>query len=138
MSSKLNKKYVPLSLSKSDKEKQIKSIKEQTKRPLLKSFKSKPSTYTTKAKNYFGEGNTSREDISRILAKGEKKREREIKKGLNEIYDKGMKAYYNSGSRPNQTPQSWGMARVFSVLFGGKSREVDINEVKKYNLPKII
>jgi hypothetical protein len=138
MSIKINKKYVPLSLSQKDKEKQIKSIKEQTKRPLLKSYTSKRSTYTIKAKRYFGEGKTSKEDISFILSKGDKKREREIKKGLDLIYDKGMKAYYTSGSRPNQTPQSWGMARVFSVLFGGKSREVDKKEVEKYNLPKII
>lgn len=134
---KILKKYIPSSLTKEDKKKQIKSIIGKTDRPILKSFKSRKSVYTVKAKKYFGEGNTSKEDMSRILSKGNKLREKQLKKGFDEIYDKGMKAYYTSGSRPNQTPHSWGMARVFSVLFGGKSRNIDNKEVEKYNIPKI-
>ena len=53
----------------------------------------------------------------------------------NAIYKRGLGAYYSSGSRPNQTPESWGKARVASVLVGGKSRNIDKAIVKKYNIP---
>ena len=48
-----------------------------------------------------------------------------------------MGAYYSSGSRPNQTPESWGKSRVASVLVGGLSRKIDKKIVDKYNIPKI-
>ena len=35
---------------------------------------------------------------------------------LKKVINKGMGAYYSSGSRPNQTPHSWGYARLASVL----------------------
>ena len=38
---------------------------------------------------------------------------------------KGMGAYYSGGSRPNQTPFSWGLARLASVIMGGNARKVD-------------
>lgn len=38
---------------------------------------------------------------------------------LNQIVKKGEGAYYSSGSRPNQTPQSWGLARLASSLTSG-------------------
>jgi hypothetical protein len=56
---------------------------------------------------------------------------------LEEIYDKAKGAYYSSGSRPNQTPESWGKARVASVLVGGPSRKIDKKIVEKYNIPLI-
>lgn len=133
--SNLPKRYVPKSLSPEDKRKQIKSIREGKDRPKLKSFKSKTSKWTIMARNYFGKGNTSKRDMAKALSKGNKRREKELNKGFDEIYDKGAKAYYTSGSRPNQTPASWGMGRLFSVLFGGASRDIDKNEVKKYNIP---
>jgi hypothetical protein len=87
------------------------------------------------AEKYFGEGNTSKEDIARILSRGNREREKELLKGLSEIYDKGLEAYRTSGSRPLQTPYSWAFSRVFSVLFGGESREVDKSIVDKYGIP---
>ena len=36
-----------------------------------------------------------------------------------------MGAYYSSGSRPNQTPFSWGNARLASVIMGGPARKID-------------
>lgn len=132
---KIPKRYIPESLTIPDLKKQLKSIVEEKERPKLKSFKSKKSTFTEKANEYFGKGNTSKKDISRILSKGNKKREDEIFKGLDEIYKKGEGAYYSSGSRPNQTAFSWASARVFSVLFGGKARDIDKKIVDKYNLP---
>jgi len=132
---KIPKKYIPKSLSIKDLKKQLKSIVEEKDRPKLKSFTSKKSNYTEKASLYFGKGNTSKEDISKILSKNNKKREKEIYKGLDEIFKKGEAAYYTSGSRPNQTSQSWAYARIFSVLFGGKARNIDKNIVENYNIP---
>ena len=50
---------------------------------------------------------------------------------LNEIVKKGEGAYYSSGSRPNQTAQSWGLARLASSLTAGKSAAVDYNIIEK-------
>jgi hypothetical protein len=44
---------------------------------------------------------------------------------------KGEGAYYSSGSRPNQTPQSWGIARLASSITGGKAAAVDYNILDK-------
>jgi hypothetical protein len=46
---------------------------------------------------------------------------------LQKIVQKGEGAYYSSGSRPNQTPQSWGLARLASALTNGKAAKVDAN-----------
>jgi hypothetical protein len=50
---------------------------------------------------------------------------------LNQIVKKGEGAYYSSGSRPNQTPQSWGFARLASSLTAGKSAAVDYDILEK-------
>jgi hypothetical protein len=44
---------------------------------------------------------------------------------LQKIVKKGEGAFYSSGSRPNQTPQSWGYARLASAITGGKAAAVD-------------
>ena len=46
-------------------------------------------------------------------------------KGQNQILKKGRGAYYSSGSRPNQSSNSWAYARLASVITGGKARKVD-------------
>ena len=46
-------------------------------------------------------------------------------RALREIVRKGEGAYYSSGSRPNQTPQSWGRARLASAITSGKAATVD-------------
>jgi hypothetical protein len=50
---------------------------------------------------------------------------------LKKIVQKGEGAYYSSGSRPNQTAQSWGYARLASALTGGKSAAVDFSIIEK-------
>ena len=50
---------------------------------------------------------------------------------LKAIYRKGMGAFYSSGSRSGQNPHSWAMARVNSVLKGGKARKVDAAQWKQ-------
>ena len=44
---------------------------------------------------------------------------------LNKILDKGRGAYYSSGSRPNQTADSWAYARLASSITGGPASAVD-------------
>ena len=51
-------------------------------------------------------------------------------KALKHIYKKGQGAYYSSGSRPNQTADSWAYARVASSITGGKSSKVDYHILK--------
>ena len=46
---------------------------------------------------------------------------------LQKIVSKGEGAYFSSGSRPNQTAQSWGNARLASALTAGKDGAVDYN-----------
>lgn len=122
----LNKKYVPKSLSKADKAKQVKSIKEGKDRPKLKSAKTKESKWTTKAKKYF-DNNTSVSNIAKKI--------KVSTTGLNKIIKKGQGAYYSSGSRPNVSASAWGKARLYSVLFGGPARSVDKDIVKEYKIP---
>ena len=52
-------------------------------------------------------------------------------KGLKAIEKKGIGAYYSSDSRPNQTAQSWGRARLASAITGGKSAAVDFHIIEK-------
>jgi len=49
------------------------------------------------------------------------------KEALEHIVKKGEGAYFSSGSRPNQTAQSWGVARLASSITGGKAAAVDFN-----------
>jgi hypothetical protein len=46
---------------------------------------------------------------------------------LLQIEKKGQGAYFSSGSRPNQTAQSWGRARLASAITGQKSAAVDFH-----------
>jgi hypothetical protein len=46
---------------------------------------------------------------------------------LESIVKKGEGAYFSSGSRPNQTAQSWGLARLASSVTGGKAANVDFH-----------
>jgi len=122
----LNKKYVPKSLTKADKQKQVKSIREGKDRPKLKSAKTKKSSYTTKAEKYF-KGNTSLTNIAKTIGVS--------KTGLSKILSKGRGAYYSAGSRPNVSAEQWARARLYSVLFGGKARSVDKDIVNEYKIP---
>lgn len=119
----MNKKYVPDTLSKEDKKKQVQSIVNKTVRPNLESFISKPSPFVESFKKKY---KTNISDYNYI--------DKEIirKAGIDQILDKGRGAYYNSGSRPNQTAESWARARLASVIMGGKAREVDRDIWQRY------
>lgn len=123
-----NKKYVPSSLTKKDKEKQIKSIKEQKDRPKVKSFESKRSPWVTKFQEKYKFPITDKAKINKSLMST---------KGINETLKKGMAAYYTGGSRPNQTKESWAFARLASVLLFGPASKVDANILLKYGKGEI-
>ncbi len=112
----INQKYVPKSLSPEDRKKQIKSIKEGTKRPKVESFKSKRSGNVARFENKYKTKITNDTFISKNIIS---------KAGIDQILSKGRGAYYSSGSRPNQTPESWARARLASVIMGGPARKVD-------------
>ena len=90
----------------------------------VKSFKSKKSGHIVNAKRMY---NVNRITANRVLAK----RTGCTVKALRTIVKKGMGAYYSSGSRPNQTAQSWGRARLASAITGGPSARVDMGTLKR-------
>jgi len=118
--------YVPKTLTKEDKKKQIKSIKDKTDRPKLESFKSKRSSHVIKFEKKYKTKITDEKFINDNILK---------KQGQLEILKKGMGAYYSSGSRPNQTPESWAYARLAAVInSNGPARKVDMKIWNKYKL----
>ena len=94
-------------------------------RPKLKSFKSKKSSWTQKFHNLYP-GVKTIKDISKVVGIP--------KNALLQVKKKGMGAYYSSGSRPNQTAQSWGLARMYSYILGGKTRKIDHEITEKYGV----
>lgn len=120
---KINPKYVPKELSKKDKEKQVKSIKEGKDRPKVESFKSKRSGWVKKFEDKYKTKITNKSFISKNIIS---------RTGIEKILDKGMAAYYSSGSRPNQTKESWAFARLASVIMNGPARKVDKDIFEKY------
>ena len=112
-----------------DRQKQIKSILEEKKRPETKA-KSRKSSHTAKFDKKYGE------KLDTMKGKRSKKNIAEITgiplKAVNAVYKKGEGAYFSSGSRPNQTPSSQAYARLASVIMGGKARQVDKDIWEKY------
>lgn len=105
-----------------DREKQIKSIFEGKDRPKT-AFKSQRSGWVKKFEDKYGVKISNKEWIHKNII---------TRTGQQKIIDKGMGAYYSSGSRPNQTPTSWGLARLASVILNGPSRRIDKNIWLKY------
>lgn len=127
--SKFVLRYLPKKLSNKDKMKQSKMLLKSKRlykkgvfftRKHVSSFKSKPSNHVIKAKKMY--------NVDKIGATNElSKKSGCSKKALAKIINKGEGAYFSSGSRPNQTAQSWGIARLASSLTSGKAGAVDYN-----------
>lgn len=115
---KINSKYIPKSLSKKDREKQIKSIKKGTDRPKV-DYKTKRSSWVIKFEKKYNTPITNKSFITKNIIS---------KTGMDKILEKGMGAYYSAGSRPNVSKEQWAYARLASVIMGGKAREID-NEI---------
>ena len=119
--------YLPRRLTKNDRIKAKKELLKSRKayrkgnyytRKTLSSFHSKPSKFIGKAEKMY---RVERIDATNELAKASGC----SKEALAKIIQKGEGAYFSSGSRPNQTGQSWGKARLASALTAGKAAVVD-------------
>ena len=122
-------KYLPKRLTRKDKQILKKELKKSRKgykkgkyvtRKKVKSFKSKKSKHILNAERIYKLKNllVNKELVTKTGCSS---------KSLNAIIKKGEGAYYSSGSRPNQTPHSWGYARLASSITGGKASAVDFN-----------
>lgn len=125
--------YLPKRLTRKDKSKQIRMLMRSRRlyknnkyytRKQIPSYKSKTSNHIVDARRIY--------KISNV----EPNKELATKTGctlsaLHKIVSKGEGAYFSSGSRPNQTAQSWGIARLASSITGGKSAAVDYNIIEK-------
>lgn len=133
---KLNKfpvRYLPSGLTKKDKKKQIKMLMKSKKlykknkyytRKHLSSYKNKKSNHILNARKIY--------NIQNVKPTKELAMKTGCKlSALKKIVKKGEGAYFSSGSRPNQTAQSWGLARLASSITSGKSAAVDYDIIKK-------
>jgi len=125
--------YLPKHLTRKDKKQQGRELLKSKRlykkgiyhsRKKVKSFKSKKSSHVTKAKKMY---KVDKIGATKELAKATGC----SKKALKKIIKKGMGAYYSSGSRPNQTGHSWGIARLASAITSGKSAAVDYDILEK-------
>ena len=127
------KKYLPTKLTKHDRTKQAAMLTKSQKlykkgkyftRKAVASYKSKPSSHVTDAKRLYGVENIgATNELAHATGCS--------KEALGEIVRKGEGAYFSSGSRPNQTAQSWGLARLASSITSGKSAAVDYSILEK-------
>jgi len=124
--------YLPQTLSKKDRKKQL-GMLQKSKRLYKKhkyytrgkvSFKSKKSSHIENARRIY--------NIKTIIPNAELASKTGCKlSALKQIVKKGEGAYYSSGSRPNQTPQSWGLARLASAITSGKAAAIDYTIIDK-------
>jgi hypothetical protein len=125
--------YVPNKITKKDKDRQIDMLlkskhmyktNQYYTRKKIKSYKNKRSKHLSRARKIY--------DIQNLTPNRELAKKTGCSlSALNQIVKKGEGAYYSSGSRPNQTPQSWGLARLASSLTAGKAAAVDYDIIKK-------
>jgi len=125
--------YLPAQLNARDKKKQAQMLlrskrlykKQQyyTRKP-LSSYKNKTSKHIQNAQRIY--------KIEKINPSNELAKKTGCSLStLNQIMRKGEGAYFSSGSRPNQTAQSWGVARLASSITAGKAAAVDYNIIEK-------
>lgn len=125
--------YIPTTITQKDARQQtrelLRSRKMYTKgqyhtRRKIASFKSKPSGHIARAREIY--------KIDHIVPSKELSRKTGCSvSALQKIVKKGEGAYFSSGSRPNQTAQSWGYARLASAITSGKSAAVDFDILEK-------
>jgi hypothetical protein len=125
--------YVPAQLSESDKKKQASLINKSKRlytkhkyytRPKVATFKSKQSKHIATAKRIYG--------VDSVVPNAALSKKTGCSvPGLKQIVSKGEGAYFSSGSRPNQTAQSWGIARLASAITAGKSAAVDYDIIER-------
>ena len=119
--------YLPKMLNNKDNEKQVKMLIKSKKlydkgiyytREKLASFKNKKSNHIANAQKIYKVKNIAPTEELALKTVC-------TLEALNILVWKGEGAYFSSGSRPNQTAQSWGLARLASALTSGKAAAVD-------------
>jgi hypothetical protein len=125
--------YVPRALSRKDRRKQIAMLKRSrrmykrgkyySRSTKLKSYPHVVSNHVVTAKRMY--------HMEKIMPNAALAKATGCSVGtLQKIVKKGEGAFYSSGSRPNQTPHSWGYARLASAITGGKAAAVDYSILK--------
>ena len=119
--------YLPSNISKKDRKTQLHALMKSRKsytqskyyvRPKIASFHSRKSKHVLRAEKMY--------NVAHIHPDKELARKTKCSvDALKQIVRKGEGAYYSSGSRPNQTARSWGIARLASAITGGKASAVD-------------
>ena len=132
-STKFPMRYLPKGLTKADKKKQynmlIKSKKLYKKhkyftRKNVASYKHKKSQHIINACKIY--------NVKNVTPNKELAQKTGCKlSALKQIVKKGEGAYYSSGSRPNQSAKSWGLARLASSITAGKAAAVDFDIIEK-------
>lgn len=121
--------YVPRNLTKKDRARQLRELRKSrrmyrqgtyyVRRPVA-SYTHRRSKHVTRAMRIYG--------VSSMRPTAELARKTGCTlRTLKKIVNKGRGAYYSSGSRPNQTADSWGYARLASALTGGPAARIDRN-----------
>ena len=126
---KITRRYLPKILTIKDRKKQSKELKKSRRlykkgiyytRKNVASYPHKKSQHIIKAQKIY--------NIDKIGATPELAKATGCSvKALEKIISKGEGAYFSSGSRPNQSGQSWGIARLASSITAGKAAARDYN-----------
>jgi len=129
---KIPVRYLPPNLSIKDKKKQLQMLLKSRKlykkhnyftRKRLPSYKTKTSKHITRAKKIY--------NVDNVIPNKELSQKTGCSlEVLKKIVNKGEGAYFSSGSRPNQTAQSWGYARLGSAITGQKAAAVDFGIIE--------
>ena len=121
---KITMRYLPKSLSRKDRKKQsamLQKSRREYKKGHFYTRKQVPTFHSNHIINARKIYNVETIGATNELAKKTGCR----KQALAKIINKGEGAYFSSGSRPNQTAQSWGIARLASAITAGKAAAVD-------------
>jgi len=133
MTQNIPQKYIPPSISKKDYLKQRRNILKSRKlykkgiffsRPKIKTFKSRKTKHLGHVQQMYGVENLK---PTPMLARKTKCSLSALKK----IVNKGRGAYFSSGSRPSQSAESWGLARLGSAITGDKASVVDYHILRE-------
>ena len=124
--------YAPKNLTRRDRKNQFQQLAKSRRlykqhkyytRKRVPSFKSKKSRHLSRARALYG--------VEKIVPSKELAAATGCSvEALEKIVNKGEGAYFSSGSRPNQTAQSWGFARLASAITSGNAAIVDYHIIE--------
>lgn len=86
-------------------------------------------------RNHMSLNESTKKSLAKKAEAARKKGKKVTAGQLAQVYRKGLAAY-KTGHRPGTSPNQWAMARVNSVLTGGKAAKVDAHIFGKGKKPK--